>query len=131
MAHYALIDEDNIVQHVITGVDEDVTQIDESGDEVGGSTEAWETFYANLPWFSGLYAKRTSYNNKIRKQFAGRGYRYDVGADVFVAPQPFDSWTLDDNFDWQPPKPYPNDGRLYRWNEDELDWQAHDDEALA
>lgn len=120
MAHYALIDENNIVTHVITGVDEHLTQIDVDGSEVGGSSEAWESFYSSRPWFAGLTCKRTSYNNKIRKQYAGIGFTYDSANDVFIAPQPYPSWSLDQNYDWQPPKPQP-EIPCY-WDEDLLEW---------
>jgi len=63
---------------------------------------------------------QTSFNHRIRKQFAGVGYSYDSIADVFIAPKPFASWTLDSNHDWQPPTPKP-DGK-YFWNEAELKW---------
>jgi len=119
MAHYAFIDDNNIVVKVITGVDETVTQ-----DGVGGSTEAWEQFYENQPWHSGLTCKRTSYNGNIRGRYAGIGFTYDADADVFVAPQPYSSWTLDENHDWQPPTPMPTDGERYSWNEEELEWVA-------
>ena len=122
MAHYALINSNNVVVKVITGVDEDVTQIDTDGTEIGGSSEAWERFYENQPWHSGLTCKRTSYNNNIRKQYAGVGYTYNADANVFVAPQPFISWVLDNNFDWQAPVPYPNDGFEYVWNEHRQVW---------
>lgn len=120
MAHYALIDENNIVKKVITGVDENIIQTDLDGTVVGGSSEAWEEFYASRPWFAGLKCKRTSYNHRIRKQYAGEGYRYDEEADVFIAPQPYPSWILDANFDWQPPKPRPDFDS--RWDEDLGDW---------
>ena len=85
MAHYAFIDSNNVVVKVITGVDETVTQLD--GDvEVGGSSEAWEQFYENQDWHSGLTCKRTSYNNNIRGTYAGIGYTYDAVNDVFIAP---------------------------------------------
>ena len=87
MAHYAFIDSNNVVVNVITGVDEDVTQL-ENGVEVGGSTEAWEQFYENQPWHSGLTCKRTSYNNNVRGVYAGIGFTYDAVNDVFVAPLP-------------------------------------------
>jgi hypothetical protein len=122
MAHYAFINSNNVVVKVITGVDEDVTQIDTDGTEIGGSSEAWEQFYQNQPWHQGLVCKRTSYNNNIRKQYAGIGYTYDADADVFVAPQPFLAWVLDDNFDWQAPVPYPDDGFIYVWNEHRQVW---------
>jgi len=123
MAHYAFLDSNNIVVKVITGVDENITQ-DDNGTPVGGSTEAWEQFYESQSWHSGLTCKRTSYNatNGFRKQYAGIGYTYDADADVFVAPQPYPSWTLDGNHDWQPPTPKP-DGD-YIWNEAELEWVA-------
>ena len=123
MAHYALIDENNIVVQVITGVDENIIQTDTDGTAVGGSTEAWETFYSSRPWFAGLYCKRTSYNNNIRKQYAGIGFTYDAVNDVFIAPQLYLSWSLDENFDWQPPTPMPTDGKFYIWNEEDLEWQ--------
>jgi hypothetical protein len=122
MAHYAFIDSNNIVVKVLTGVDETVTQLDADGTEVGGSTEAWEQFYENQPWHLGLTCKRTSYNGNIRKQFAGIGYTFDADDDVFVAPQPYGSWTLDENHDWQPPTPKPEGD--YYWSEEDLEWVA-------
>lgn len=107
MAHYAFIDSNNIVVEVITGIDETETI-------EGLDTETWYT------QFRGLRAVRTSYNNNIRKQFAGIGYTYDENADVFIAPQPFPSWKLDANYDWQPPTPKP-DG-LFIWDEATLSW---------
>lgn len=121
MAHYALINEDNIVVQVISGVDENVVQTDLDGSVVGGSSEAWEKFYESLPWFKNLYCRRTSYNNNIRKQYAGIGFKYDADADVFISPQPYPSWSLDENFDWQPPNPKPK-GVGWRWNEESLEW---------
>jgi hypothetical protein len=121
MAHYALIDSDNIVVQVITGVDENVIQVDLDGTQVGGSTEAWEQFYATRPWLNAISCKRTSYNNKIRKQYAATGYFYDEINDVFIAPQPFASWSLDNNFDWQAPTPRPEEGK-WDWNEEDLEW---------
>ena len=119
MAHYAFLNPENIVVKVITGVDETETQMD-NGVEVGGSAEAWEAFYAAQPWHAGLTCKRTSYNNNIRKQYAGIGFTYNTEADVFVAPQPYPSWTLDSSHDWQPPTPKPEGD--YSWNEEELEW---------
>ena len=107
MAHYAFLDANNVVTEVITGIHETETI-------EGLDTETW---YSN---FRGQVCKRTSYNNNIRKQYAGIGYTYDADADQFVAPQPFESWTLDDNNDWQPPTPKP-DGDYY-WNETTQEW---------
>jgi hypothetical protein len=122
MAHYALINSNNIVVQVITGVNETVTQIGIDGTSVGGSSEAWEQFYQNQPQHQGLTCKRTSYNDKIRKQYAGIGYTYDADADVFVAPKPFASWILDENYDWQPPIPMPVDGKIYAWFDENQQW---------
>jgi hypothetical protein len=109
MAHYAFLDANNVVTEVITGIDE--TELIE-----GIIPEIWYGNYRNQT------CVRTSYNNRIRKQYAGIGYTYDVVRDEFVAPQPYPSWTLDENNDWQPPTPKP-DGNYY-WNENELVWVA-------
>jgi hypothetical protein len=107
MAHYAFIT-DGIVTEVITGIDE--TELIE-----GLDTETW---YGN---FRGQVCKRTSYNNNMRKQYAGIGFSYNPVADVFIAPQPYPSWSLDENYDWQPPTPRP-EGIDWRWDEDSLSW---------
>ena len=92
MAHYAIIDERNIVIHVQTGVDETVTQIDTDGTEVGGSTEAWEQFYTTQLANSNLSVKRTSYNaatNGYRGKYAGIGDTWngtEFVAEVIVEP---------------------------------------------
>jgi len=85
MAHYAFIDSNNIVVKVLTGVDETVTQ-DDNGTLVGGSTEAWEQFYQNQEWHTGLTCKRTSYHGNIRGKFAGIGDTYNADLDEFVPP---------------------------------------------
>jgi hypothetical protein len=108
MAHYAFLDENNMVTEVITGIDE--TQLIE-----GLDTETW---YGN---YRGQVCKRTSYNNNIRKRYAGIGYSYNPVADVFIAPQPYPSWSLDNDFNWQPPTPMPTEGVWY-WNEAEQVW---------
>ena len=108
MAHYALLDANNVVTEVITGIDE--TELIE-----GLDTETW---YGN---FRGQVCKRTSYNDNIRKQYAGIGYKYDEVADVFISPSIYPSWTLDSNHDWQPPTPMPTEG-MWRWNEETLFW---------
>jgi hypothetical protein len=123
MAHYAFIDSNNVVVKIITGVDETVTQ-DDNGTLVGGSSEAWEQFYENQPWHSGLTCKRTSYSGKIRKQFAAVGGTYLVDADVFVHPQPYPSWTLDKSNDWQAPTRKPSTGGPHKWSEEDLEWVA-------
>lgn len=107
MAHYAFLDENNIVTEVIAGKDE--TELLD-----GLTPEEW---YGN---FRGQTCVRTSYNGNIRKQYAGIGFTYDPIADVFVAPQPFPSWLLDGNYDWQPPSPKPEGD--YTWDENTASW---------
>jgi len=108
MAHYAFLDDNNVVTEVITGIDE--TELIE-----GLDTETW---YGN---FRGQVCKRTSYNNNIRKQYAGIGYTYDPVADVFIVPQLYPSWSLNANHDWQAPTPKPEEG-FWSWNEETLSW---------
>ena len=119
MAHYAWLDKNNIVINVTVGVDENITQ-----QGVGGSSEAWETFYTNAVNQEGVYLKRTSYNGNIRKNYAGIGYTYDAVRDAFIPPKPFNSWVLDkDTCRWQAPTPKPIvEGKRYYWSEDDLAW---------
>lgn len=111
MAHYAFLDENNIVIEVITGRNED---------EVVGGISDWEQYYGNK---RGIRCVRTSYNGNIRKNFAGIGYTYDENRDAFIAPKPFESWLFDEETcKWQPPVSYPEDDNLYVWNEDTRSW---------
>jgi len=108
MAHYAFLDDNNIVTEVITGIDE--TELIE-----GLDTETW---YGN---FRGQVCKRTSYNGNIRKNYAGIGFTYDAALDAFIPPKPFDSWLLnEETANWQPPVPMPEGN--YRWDEDSVSW---------
>ena len=109
MAHYAFLNNNNIVTEVIVGIDE--TELIEGLDP--------ETWYGN---FKGQVCKRTSYNHNIRKQYAGIGFTYDPIADVFIAPQPYPSWVLDNNYDWQAPITKPTDGKIYKWDELTTSW---------
>jgi hypothetical protein len=114
MAHFAEI-LNGVVQRVIVVHDNELlvdgVEVESKGAE----------FCANL--FGGEWVQ-TSYNDNIRKQYAGIGYTYDPVNDVFICPQPYGSWTLDDNFDWQPPTPMPSSGGPYRWSEEDLEWVA-------
>jgi hypothetical protein len=108
MAHWAEIDENNIVIRITVGDNNDP-----NGDE------GYQWLLDNL---GGRWIK-TSYNHNIRKQFAGAGCYYDEENDVFILPKPFDSWVLDANFDWQPPFPKPREDRYYIWNEEQALWE--------
>lgn len=117
MAHYAVLDESNIVTYVFVGRDED--------DLVEGVTD-WEEYYG---------AKRCSYNTRggehpegsnkaFRKNYPGIGWLYDPVRDAFIGPQPFPSWVLNEQTClYEPPIPYPGDAEnIYRWDEDSVSW---------
>jgi len=112
MAHYAFLDENNIVTQVIVGRHEY---------EVVDGISDWEAYYGNL---HGQRCVRTSYNGNIRKNYAGIGFTYDDERDAFIPPQPFASWLLDeDTCLWEAPIPYPGDEEnIYRWDEEAGDW---------
>jgi hypothetical protein len=114
MAHFAELDESNIVTQVI------VVHNNELLDNGVESEAKGIAFCESL--FGGNWVQ-TSYNGNIRKNYAGIGHTYDAVRDAFIAPQPFNSWTLDeDSCKWQPPTPYPEDGKVYYWSEDDLCW---------
>lgn len=115
MAHYAFLDENNVVVDVIVGRDE--------------SNMDWEGYYSLR---RGLACKRTSYNTRggissdgepFRKNYAGIGYTYDAQRDAFIPPKPYPSWVLNEfSCLWEAPVPYPDDGGLYVWNEETQSW---------
>ena len=115
MAHFAELDENNIVTKVIVVHNNELLD-DEGQENEAKGVEFCNSLFGHTNWV------QTSYNNNMRKQFAGVGYTYDSDKDVFVAPQPFPSWSLDDNSDWQPPTPMPEDDNLYSWNEETQNW---------
>jgi hypothetical protein len=121
MAHYAFLDDNNLVTEVIVGRDED--------EIVNGVTD-WETYYGAV---RGQVCLRTSYNTiggvhseggaPFRFNYAGIGFTYDPERDAFIPPKPFESWVLDETTClWQAPIPYPEDGGVYTWDESEGDW---------
>ena len=118
MAHYAFLDETNIVTEVIVGKDE------------GEAGTDWEVHYGN---FRAQTCKRTSYNTQggvhssggtpYRKNYAAIGYTYDAARDAFIPQQPYPSWLLDDGTcKWEAPVPMPEDGELYNWDEATTSW---------
>ena len=110
MAHYAFLDENNVVTEVIVGIDE--TELIEELDP--------ETWYGK---FRGQDCKRTSYNGNYRKNYAGIGYKYDEELDAFVPPKPYESWLLNENTAlWEAPVAYPKDEKIYTWDENTTSW---------
>lgn len=124
IAHYAFINDENIVVEVITGRNED--------DSVNGITD-WEAYYGSKR--PGLRCLRTSYNTlagqhafggtPFRGNYAGKGYLYREDLDVFIPPQPFNSWILNEaTYSWEAPVAYPEDGGVYVWNEETTSWES-------
>lgn len=122
MAHYAFLDDNNVVVEVIVGKNEGEDGID------------WEEWYGN---FRGMTCKRTSYNTvqgvhslggiPFRKNYAGIGFTYDPVRDAFIPNKPLPSYILnEDTCTWEPPIPYPNDGKEYYWDEETISWKEPD-----
>ena len=110
MAHYAILDENNIVTEVLTGVDESET--------IEGKTP--EVWYGEL---KGKVCKRTGKHDGYRKNYAGAGDTYDETRDAFIRPKPFPSWVLnEETCKWEAPVAMPNDGNPYIWNEETQTW---------
>ena len=120
MAHYALLNSENVVLSVFVGRDEN--------DLIEGVTD-WEQYYAP----EGLTVRRTSYNTyagehttggtPFRGNYAGIGYVYDENLDAFLPPKPFNSWSVDEEtYTWVAPIPYPGDGKDYEWDETTGEW---------
>ena len=116
MAHFAEIDDNNIVLRVL--VVENNKLYDDNGVEIepNGRNFLKSIFGENTNWV------QTSYNNQFRKHYAGIGYTYDLNSDVFIRPKPYPSWNLNENHDWQAPISKPDDNNFYTWNEYTLSW---------
>lgn len=116
MANFAKLDENNIVLEVLSVHNNELLVNDVESEAKG---------IAFLVMWSGGYPfwKQTSYNNRIRKNYAGIGFTYDSQRDAFIAPQPYPSWTLvEDTCQWDAPVAYPTDGNIYVWDETTISW---------
>ena len=127
MAHFAELDENNIVKRVLAVDNEVIIKDGEESEEIG------------ITFLQGLFGeisvwKQTSYNTlagehmlggtPLRKNYAGTGYKYDQAKDAFIAPQPYPSWLLDDDTcKWNAPTPYPDDDKIYYWDEETTSWE--------
>ena len=128
MAHFAELDSNNVVTRVVV-VGNDVTTaagpLGANDMHVDG-----ETWCVNF--FKGGTWKQTSYNHNFRKQYCGKGYTFDAAKDKFISPQPYASWALDGNDDWQAPVTYPTDigteedPKHISWDEAGQKWTATD-----
>lgn len=115
MAHFAQLNDENLVTQVIVVANQDTADQDGVENEAIGIE-----FCTNL--LGGTW-KQTSYNANIRKNYAGVGYKYDAALDAFIPPQPFASWTLNnETAQWEAPTPYPTDDKRYTWDEATTAW---------
>lgn len=115
MAHFAEVDNNGVVQRVIVVANKDTA--DANGNEMESIGVAFCQKLLGGTWL------QTSYNGNIRKNYAGIGYTYHADIDAFVPPQPFASWLLNtDTAQWEAPVPMPNDGEMYRWDEEVGNW---------
>jgi len=117
MAHFAKLDENNVVVEVHC-VHNNELMVNNVEVEVMGVVFLinWSGGYTN--W------KQTSYNRNFRKNYAAVGYTYDPSRDAFIPPKPYNSWTLnEDTCLWQPPVERPVDDNMYEWDEDSLSWR--------
>ena len=114
MAHFAQLNEENLVTQVIVVANQD------TADQDGVENEAIGIEFCNN-LLGGRWVQ-TSYNANIRKNYAGIGYKYDATLDAFIPPQPFASWTLDENAQWKAPVDMPTDDKRYTWNEATTSW---------
>ena len=121
MAHFAKISDDGTVLEVIVVGNDDLLDADGVEQEQLG-----KDFCQNL--FGGTWVQ-TSYNKNFRKRYASIGGKYDSTNNVFLFPQPYPSWTLDDEYEWQPPTPYPSDGKAYLWTEESGGWVENENPA--
>jgi len=130
MAHFAELDNNNVVMRV-TVVDNDVATADGplGTNDMHVDGEAW-----CVNFFKGGTWKQTSYTHKFRKQYAGKGFTFDAAKNKFISPQPFTSWALDENDDWQAPVTFPtvteygDPAKRYfiSWDEAGQKWTATD-----
>jgi hypothetical protein len=117
MAHFAQLDENNVVTQVIVVSNEDTSDVNGNEVEEIGVAFCKKLFGEDTNW------KQTSYNNNMRVRYAGLGDTYREDLDAFIAPQPYPSWTLNESTgQWEPPTPRPDDKNLYSWNEDTQSW---------
>jgi len=117
MAHFAKLGTGNIVEQVISINNAVIT------DSNGVEQEQLGVDFINKLYNTRDVWKQTSYNNNIRKNYAGIGYQYDQTRDAFIAPKPYNSWILnEDTCLWNAPVAYPQDNNRYIWNESTLTW---------
>lgn len=116
MAHFAELDGSGNVLRVVV-INNDDIKINGIESEVKGITLCKTLYGLGTNWV------QTSYNGNMRKQYAGKNFKYDLIKDKFIAPQPYPSWTLNASDDWEAPVAYPGGGGSYKWDEAGQQWE--------
>ena len=116
MAHFAEINENNIVTQVIV-VHNNELLVDGEESETKG-IDFCESIYGHRNWV------QTSYNGNFRFNYAGLGFSWDSENDAFIAPQPYASWLLNNDYKWVAPIPMPDDDNIYAWDEENQEWKV-------
>jgi hypothetical protein len=117
MAYFAKLNSNNIVETVISINNAVITDANGIEQEQLGIDFINQLYNTNDVW------KQTSYNNNIRKNYAGIGYQYDSQRDAFIPPKPYNSWILNETTCiWEAPIPKPDNENQYTWNEDTQSW---------
>jgi hypothetical protein len=124
MSHFAKLDQNNIVIFVTVGRQEDDGKEKELSERTGDTYKqtSYNT-YNGIHYNAETNEPSLDQSKAFRKNFAGVGYSYDKDRDAFIPPQPYSSWTLNEQTcNWDSPVPYPNDGSIYSWNEGTQVW---------
>lgn len=117
MAHFAELDENDVVLRVVVVSNSDICDEHGAEQESIGVTFCRSLFGENTRWV------QTSYNGNMRVRYAGIGYTYDPVRLAFIPPKPYASWVLNETtVDWDAPVPYPSDGQYYVWDETAGSW---------
>jgi hypothetical protein len=119
MAHFAQLDENNVVINIIVVNNNNCLDANGNESESVGIAFCKDIIGSDTRWI------QTSYNANFRKNYAGLGHTYDITRDAFIPPSPYKSWILlEETCQWTPPIPYPNDGSRYFWNENIINWEV-------
>jgi len=118
MAHFAQLDDNNIVETIVV-IDNNILEDDTENENEEQGIDYLKGIYGNnTNW------KQTSFNNNIRKEYAGIGFTYDEVNDIFIRPKPYESWILNDSFEWNAPIEDPNTpNEEYIWDEENNNWK--------
>ena len=123
MAHFAKLN-GNVVEDVIVISNDAINNLPFPASEPIGIAFCQSLYGADTQW------AQTSYNSSFRYNYAGIGYVFDSVAGAFIGPKPYPSWLLNTStFQWQAPVPYPNDGKVYDWDEATQSWVLQPDQV--